>query len=392
MKKIFLLAVCLLMAVTTQAQEPNTLIVHLKDGTTVPYNVEDIDYLTFDTDGTPQEGELPSILDGKVYALSLPTLTVGVDDPVVYQIMANGQQVAEVCLEYVRQEGVVDEQMLVAYPIGDDGKANLTKGYTLKDGGSLVWNLSTNTCTYTAGSGTGVPSTLYLDNGNFATSTTASNVISTTAKQYILKDVRGFEEIEYSIVKIGTQYWMGENLRAAKLTNGADIAYYKSTQGDSWKNTTSPACHIAADDEEYTLPTWGRMYNGYAVTSGKLAPEGWAITKRADWSALKTYLGSTPSAKVRSAYEWNETPGNGNNLSGLNVPPGGIFMPAADGDTDRYMWSRATYWTDDQLSDPTFGTPGLGVVNIYTSFSMDGSDGPMVHGYQYGHYIRCIRK
>ena len=187
MKKLLLMTVCLLMAVTTQAQEPNTLTVHLKDGTTVPYNVEDIDYLTFDTDDTPQEGELPSILDGKVYALSLPSLTVGEDDPVVYQIMANGQQVAEVCLEYVRQEGVVDEQMLVAYPIGDDGKANLTKGYTLKDGGKLVWNLSTNTCTYTAGSGTGVPSTLYLDNGSFVTSTTASNVISTTAKQYILK-------------------------------------------------------------------------------------------------------------------------------------------------------------------------------------------------------------
>ena len=167
MKKLLLMTVCLLMTVTTQAQEPNTLTVHLKDGTTVPYNVEDIDYLTFDTDGTPQEGELPSILDGKVYALSLPTLTVGVDDPVVYQIMANGQQVAEVCLEYVRQDGVVDEQMLVAYPIGDDGKANLTKGYTLKDGGSLVWNLSTNTCTYTAGSGSGVPASLYLDDGNF---------------------------------------------------------------------------------------------------------------------------------------------------------------------------------------------------------------------------------
>ena len=391
MKKIFLLAVSLLMAVTTQAQEPNTLTVHLKDGTTVPYNVEDIDYLTFDTDGTPQEGELPSILDGKVYALSLPTLTVGVDDPVVYQIMTNGQQVAEVCLEYVRQEGVVDEQMLVAYPIGDDGKANLTKGYTLKDGGSLVWNLSTNTCTYTAGSGTGVPSTLYLDNGNFTTSTTENNVISTTAQQYMLKDVRGLEEEEYSIVKIGTQYWMGENLRAANLNDGIEITYFSSTQGTNWNNTTAPATHIAFDDVEYTLPDWGRMYNGYAVLSGKLAPEGWTITMRSDWQALKNYLGSTPSAKVRSKSEWTgDTPGNGTNLSGLNVVPGGMLLHASDGDI--YQGSRATYWTADQLTDATFGSAGLGAVYIYTSITMDGSGSPMVHGYQYGHYIRCIRK
>ena len=392
MKKLLLMTVCLLMAVATQAQEPNTLTVHLKDGTTVPYNVEDIDYLTFDTDGTPQEGELPSILDGKVYALSLPTLTVGVDDPVVYQIMANGQQVAEVCLEYVRQEGVVDEQMLVAYPIGDDGKANLTKGYTLKDGGSLVWNFSTNTCTYTAGSGSGVPASLYLDDGNFTTSTTESNVISTTAQQYMLKDLRGLEEEEYSIVKIGTQYWMGENLRAANLIDGTIITYIKSSQGQTWNSATGPANHIAADDEEYTLPTWGRMYNGYAVLSGKLAPQGWTITMRDDWATLKTYLGSTPSAKVRSAYDWNATPGNGTNLSGLNVPPGGLFLYASDGDSDRYLWSRAVYWTGDQLTDATFGSPGLGVVTVYNSLTMDGSDGPTVHGYQYGHYIRCIRK
>ena len=123
MKKIFLMLVCLSMAVAIQAQDPTTFTVHLKNGTTVPYNVDDIDYLTFDTDGSSQ-GDTPSILKGKKYALSLPAITVGEDDPVVYQVMANGQQVAEICLEYVRQEGVVDEQMLVAYPIGNDGKAS----------------------------------------------------------------------------------------------------------------------------------------------------------------------------------------------------------------------------------------------------------------------------
>ena len=389
MKKIFLMLVCLSMAVAIQAQDPTTFTVHLKNGTTVPYNVDDIDYLTFDTDGSSQ-GDTPSILKGKKYALCLPAITVGEDDPVVYQVMANGQQVAEICLEYVRQEGVVDEQMLVAYPIGNNGKADLTKGYTLKDGGSLVWNLSTNTCTYTAGSGTGVPSTLYLDNGSFVTSTTASNVISTTAKQYILKDVRGFEEIEYSIVKIGTQYWMGENLRAANLTDGIEITYYSSTQGTNWNNTTAPANHIAFDDEEYTLPDWGRMYNGYAVLSGKLAPEGWKITMRSDWQALKDYLAKGQSGKVKSEAEWYDTPGNGNNLSGLNVYPGGMLLHASDGDI--YQGSRATYWTADQLTDATFGTPGLGSVTIYNSIMLESGGAPLCHSYQYGHYIRCIRK
>ena len=389
MKKIYLLMVCLTMAVAIQAQDPTTFTVHLKNGTTVPYNVDDIDYLTFDTDESSQ-GDIPSILQGKTYALSLLPLTVGEDDPLVYQLMAKGQQVAEICLEYVRQENVVDEQMLVVYPIGNDGKADLTKGYTLKDGGSLVWNLSDNTCTYTAGSGTGVPSTLYLDNGNFVTNTTASEVITTTAKQYILKDVRGFEENEYTIVKIGTQYWMGENLRAANLNDGIEITYYSSTQGTNWNNTTAPANHIAFDDEEFTLPDWGRMYNGYAVLSGKLAPEGWKITMHSDWQALKTYLGSTPAAKVKSEAEWNDTPGNGNNLSGLNVYPGGMLLHASDGDI--YQGSRATYWTGDQLTDATFGSPGLGAVTIYNSIMLESGGAPICHRYEYGHYIRCIRK
>lgn len=389
MKKLLLMTVCLLMAVATQAQEPNTLTVHLKDGTTVPYNVEDIDYLTFDTDGTPQEGELPSILDGKVYALSLPTLTVGVDDPVVYQIMANGQQVAEVCLEYVRQEGVVDEQMLVAYPIGDDGKANLTKGYTLKDGGSLVWNLSTNTCTYTAGSGSGVPASLYLDDGNFTTSTTESNVISTTAQQYMLKDVRGLEEEEYSIVKIGTQYWMGENLRATKLNDGTNITMYKATQGDQWNSTNSPAYHIFGDGEISDIMTeWGCMYNGYTIASGKAAPSGWNVTTMDDWQTLKTYLAKSQSAKVKSKFDWNDTPGNGNNLSGLNVKPGGIFSYTSMTD-DEYQFARAFYWTSTTYDGNKFGA-----VAIFNSISIYNTDGdPLFQNtYERGYYIRCIRK
>lgn len=388
MKKILFFIACLSMALTMQAQDPNTFTVHLKNGASVAYNVDEIDYLTFDAE-TTVPGETPDFLMGKVFEIQVPEINIGVDDPVVYRVMDGGQQVAEVCLEYVRTpDGSTDEQMLVAYPIANDDKADLTKGFTLKDGGSLVWNKENNTCTYTKGSGSGVPSVIYLDNGHLSATTSNSTPYGTDLEKYILKDKRGAETEQYDIVKIGTQYWMAENLRAAYLTSGSPMTYYKSTQGSQFSSTTLPANHIAFDDTETSLSAWGRMYNGYAVLSGSLAPEGWSITSLDDWKTLKTYLGSAPSSKVRAAFEWNDTPGNGTNLSGLSIPPGGIFM--GSGDFEYYQWSRAVYWTSTETSD-LFGK-GLAVATVYENLTLDSSGEPMSHSYGYGHYVRCIRE
>lgn len=386
MKKIYLILSIFCLSLCVKAQEPTKFKIALKNGDVTTYNISDIDYMSVEADQT-QGGDKPDVLAGKTYTISLPAIGTS-DDCKVYTVMSGSSQVAEVCYEYIKCASA-DERMVVVYPIGSNGKADLTKGYVPANGGSLVWDLANNSCTYTPGNGTAV-SMLYLEDGQFVTSTSAS-AQATTVSQYMLTDVRGLEENTYSIVKVGTQYWMGENLRTFTLTDETPITLYTTTQGTQWNNTTAPAYHIWSDDMEYTWPTWGCMYNGYAVMSDKLAPEGWIVTSMDDWRKLKTYLAKSQSLKVKSTTEWNNTPGVGNNLSGLNIAPGGYFLNAQDGDNEAF--SRVIYWTTDKLKDSLFKTDGLGSVTIYNSIYIDDSDGnPSCHGYQYGQYVRCIRK
>ena len=66
--------------------------------------------------------------------------------------MYQNVKVAEVCREYIRiASSSIDKQMIVIYPVTTEGKTDLTKGFTIPDGGAIVWDIATNTCTYTPG-------------------------------------------------------------------------------------------------------------------------------------------------------------------------------------------------------------------------------------------------
>lgn len=391
MKKILLTIACLALAWGVQAQTPSKFHVTMKDKTVHTFEIADIDSLWFEAEEKPIV--VPDILTDKTYHIDVPALDdpMADTDPCVIKVMAGSSQVAELCYEYIRT-GDVDKRMMVFYPIGEDGKADLTRGFTANDGGSLVWNLDANTCTYTPGS-LNMPYEIFLENGKFVAATTQTDIIATTQEDYVLTDVRGNSEEKYDIVKIGTQYWMAQNLRADRLNDGTPITKYAAQQGAQWNAATTPCYHVFTDDADI-LADWGAMYNGYAAISDKLAPEGWAVTTIADWQKMKDYLATGQSRKVKSQYEWNDTPGNGNNLSGLNVKPGGFFVYTSQTD-DESQWARATYWTPDKYTDTQFGGSTLAVVIIYNSVALSNSnDGgkPYNHSYQYGHYIRCIRK
>jgi uncharacterized protein (TIGR02145 family) len=360
----------------------------------ITYNVSDIEEITFS--GEEQPGDDPLPVDAKTYVISIPTVTNDLE-PGVWKVMNDDEQVAKLCYEYIKysDETVdINERMLVLYPMNKDGQADLTKGYIVNNGGSLVWNAETNTCAYTAGSCIAAPATVFLAEGRFALASEAEDKVSTTQVKDQLVDQRGNEIETYDVVKVGTQYWMGQNLRTTMLTDGRSIAMFKATQGTAWNNTTAPAYHIYGDGELADIKTeWGCMYNGYSVFDGNLAPEGWDITTLEDWQLLKDYLAKGQSGKVKSKYEWMDTPGNGNNLTGLDIMPGGLFVCTESTD-DEYQFARATYWTSDELEDPTFHTPALGAIYIYNSIAVYNTEGKpfATHGYNWGHYVRCLRR
>ena len=93
----------------------------------------------------------------------------------------------------------------------------------------------------------------------------------------------------YKTVTIGTQTWMAENLRTTTYNDGTAIP--NVTDKDSWASSTGAYCNYNNTYGTDTIATYGRLYNWYAVKTGKLAPKGWHVPTNAEWTTLTTYLG-----------------------------------------------------------------------------------------------------
>lgn len=352
--------------------EPTKMVIVQKDGSTAAYQLADIDSIYFQAESTAS----------KVYKIDLPTdFSTGR----VQKVMAGDKQMAEVCSEYVRSWGVtanaVDDVLTVVYPMGADGKADLSKGLA-SNGASIVWDVEGDSvASYTAGNAD--LATVYLTaDGTFVSSMPdGAEEVATSLTPYVINDVRSKTDAQtYKVVKIAAQYWMDSNLKAVTLRDGTAITLYTSTQAEEWSNNDTPAYHIYADDTEYCWPDYGAMYNGFAVVSeGGLAPEGWEVSSIDQWTALKNYLKTGQSTKIKTTDTWAKV---GTNLTGLSISPGGYFSKATGDDMEG---SRVYYWTSDKTTD--FGSDALKLAYIVNGITLTST-----HNYYFGHYVRCVRK
>jgi uncharacterized protein (TIGR02145 family) len=87
----------------------------------------------------------------------------------------------------------------------------------------------------------------------------------------------------YRTIKIGTQWWMAENLRVTKYRDGSKINVIVADAKEEWKTDTAGA---------YTEQLF--LYNWYAVNNVKnIAPAGWHIPSDDEWKELERQLGMT---------------------------------------------------------------------------------------------------
>jgi uncharacterized protein (TIGR02145 family) len=381
LKRAFM-AVLLATGATTGllAQTPTQLNVTLKGGNVVTYELADIDSLWFSA-----KNEQPPVVGDKVYAISIPTEFTEND---VLRVMADGKQVAEICLEYIN---VANQRLVVVYPMNEDGKADLSRGWCAEDGGSIAWDTEANTCLYTRGNG--IPQEkVYLSDGRF-TIASQDNAIATDVQPDLLVDKRGDEENIYRTVKIGTQYWMAQNLNARKYLTNSPLAFVKVAETNAWRTNTSGAYHIFADDESFA-DAFGVMYNGYALTNAAgLAPAGWEVPELDAFVRLKAYLGTQSGLKMKSTAiaAWNEKEDyEPNNLSGFSAIAAGYYVVSGDGDcglgTDAWFWTKTEY--DDPLTGKGLNTVRLNyATKALTIYDESGHDRAL-----FGHSLRCIRK
>jgi uncharacterized protein (TIGR02145 family) len=114
---------------------------------------------------------------------------------------------------------------------------------------------------------------------------------------------------QYKTVRIGIQTWMAQNLKTTRYSDGTAIP-------------------LVTDENAWAALTYGALYNGYAIMTDKLCPEGWHVPSNAEWGTLVDYLGGEGMAGNRlkevGANYWVGPNTLATNESGFTALPGGF--------------------------------------------------------------------
>lgn len=214
--------------------------------------------------------------------------------------------------------------------------------------------------------------------------------------------VRDIDGNVYKTMKIGKQTWMLENLRVETLRNGTRLTKYDdATQW--WQNSvsTSTPAYCMYQNDGYQGTTYGYIYNYNAVSTGKLAPDGWHIPTDEEWTEMQEYLsahggnydGSTTGNKVgktiAASSGWLTSSNIGavgndqskNNTSKFNGLAGGY---RDDNGVYQAIGNSCFWWTSSFSS----GKFAYYIHLSYLNASLIHSSGQS--GYS-GYYVRCVK-
>ncbi len=250
----------------------------------------------------------------------------------VLDVLCQGEVVAMVCKEYLYSKGIINAQAIVVYPVNASG-VDLKQGRVLRllgnaenqHGGLVSWNTEGSSFTYSPG--TSLPYTgFYMTKNKSVAVEKPANVLPATIRKRLLNDVRGGKQVNYPIVKIGTQYWMQANLHVAKYTDGSDI----------------PLLGVEGTTHGYRVVGNEYYYNQSAAENKKLSPDRWRVSSQTDWEVLLDYLGNSVTS-IKNGSLW----GSGyDNLTGFNCDLIGLFSVNTSGDGSLYDYEETYtgYW------------------------------------------------
>jgi uncharacterized protein (TIGR02145 family) len=198
----------------------------------------------------------------------------------------------------------------------------------------------------------------------------------------------------YSVVRIGNQLWMGENLRSEKYNDGTPIPLVKKTE--DWASLETPAyCWYDNNKALYKPSPYGALYNWYAVNTGKLCPAGWHVPSAAEWDTLVWFAGDSipadmgwlPYEKETAGIKLKET-GNDHWLFndtihatddfGFTALPGGnrnVYGPFLGIGERGYWWTSSEEEYDPENDDAAdremyYDSNGVIALHQYRKFGM----------------------
>ena len=132
----------------------------------------------------------------------------------------------------------------------------------------------------------------------------------------------------YHTVKIGSQWWMQENLKTTHYRDGSPITEIELKTPWSDAADQSPSigawCYFQSNPEKNII--YGKLYNWYAIADPKnVCPTGWHVPSDDDYTLLTDYLGGDEIAggKMKAMTLWSTPNIGANNSSGFTALPAG---------------------------------------------------------------------
>ena len=156
--------------------------------------------------------------------------------------------------------------------------------------------------------------------------------------------------------------WMAENLKTTKFNGGAPITNITSNAVWAADSILFTPYYCWFNNDAAYKPTYGALYNWFAVDAGNLCPTGWHVPSTEEYNTLELYLGMPPAdidvwgwrgtdqgTQMKNTTGWAAGQ-NGTNTSGISALPGG-YRYAADGSFQALgQWF---YWWSSSENDAT---------------------------------------
>ena len=207
----------------------------------------------------------------------------------------------------------------------------------------------------------------------------------------------------YSLIKIGNQVWMQENIKTTRYQNGDDIGTTSPATLDISAEIT-PKYQWAYNGDENNVATFGRLYTQFVTTDNRnVCPVDWHVPAEDEFQELQSYLitnghnydgtnsGNKLGKSVAATTNWDSytyvtgVPGNNsitNNSSGFTGLPSGVRVNFANIFSSQGIY---TYWWST-----TTNSDGLGKSFRIQNFMVE-ADVSTIGDINTGAPIRCIK-
>ncbi len=204
-----------------------------------------------------------------------------------------------------------------------------------------------------------------------------------TSQNGTVKDIDGNI---YKTVKIGTQTWMGENLKTTKFNDGKLIPLV--TDNKAWSNLLTPGYCWYNNDAITNKDIYGALYNGYTVSIGKLCPIGYHVPNKIEFLTLLNFVGgdiysSYDKLKESGILHWNSPNSGATNVVNFSAVPGGYRIGSFLDIHQKGMW-----W----ISPNNQGEYSMLVLSAKNDYD-DLSNAIFFAGgsLEYGYSVRCVK-